>query len=143
VIPLHFIASWEAVATWSRRTTVEQDLIICRAVVEILSEPLLAGALAFRGGTALYQRRKGRDLFDLWLGLTRGGADPGRIVPCFRRFMEASGSAVSGAEFRQNLERKLADRVFLADLGPMLRPGMAYDVAEAGRLALQDLVGRL
>ena len=33
---------------------------------------------------ALYQRRKGRDLFDLWLGLTEGGADPHGIVECFR-----------------------------------------------------------
>ena len=34
---------------------VEQDLVICRSLVEIFSHPLLHDALAFRGGTALYK----------------------------------------------------------------------------------------
>jgi predicted nucleotidyltransferase component of viral defense system len=34
---------------------VEQDLIICRALVEIFSHPDLADNLAFRGGTALFK----------------------------------------------------------------------------------------
>ena len=92
---------------------------------------------------ALYQRRKGRDLFDLWLGLTRGGADPARIVPCFQRFMEASGCTVSAAEYRRNLERKLGDRAFRDDLGPLLRPDVGYDVETACRLVLDELVPRL
>jgi len=45
----------------------------------------LAGALAEprpdrAGPPALYQRSKGRDLFDLWLGLTILKADPEQIV---------------------------------------------------------------
>jgi hypothetical protein len=34
---------------------VEQDLDICRALVDLFSRPLVASALAFRGGTALYK----------------------------------------------------------------------------------------
>jgi predicted nucleotidyltransferase component of viral defense system len=34
---------------------VEQDLVICRALAELFSHPLLAQSLAFRGGTALYK----------------------------------------------------------------------------------------
>ena len=34
---------------------VEQDLVICRALIDIFSNPLLKNALAFRGGTALYK----------------------------------------------------------------------------------------
>jgi hypothetical protein len=34
---------------------VEQDLVKCRALVEIFSNPVLGEALAFRGGTALYK----------------------------------------------------------------------------------------
>ncbi|MDA1088439.1 MAG: nucleotidyl transferase AbiEii/AbiGii toxin family protein, partial [Verrucomicrobia bacterium] len=45
---------------------------------------------------ALYQRRKGRDLFDLWLGLTKGGADPEAILTIFRHPMDAEGSLMSG-----------------------------------------------
>ena len=31
---------------------------------------------------ALYKRRMGRDLFDLWLALTHIGRDPGDILAC-------------------------------------------------------------
>lgn len=34
---------------------VEQDLVICRALVTIFSDKLLASSLAFRGGTALHK----------------------------------------------------------------------------------------
>lgn len=36
---------------------------------------------------ALYQRRKGRDLFDLWLGLTQGQADPQQILTAFHLYL--------------------------------------------------------
>jgi predicted nucleotidyltransferase component of viral defense system len=35
---------------------------------------------------ALYQRKKGRDLFDLSLALTHPTVDPDRVVTCFTRF---------------------------------------------------------
>jgi predicted nucleotidyltransferase component of viral defense system len=34
---------------------IKQDIVIYRALVEIYSNPVLAHALAFRGGTALYK----------------------------------------------------------------------------------------
>ena len=37
---------------------MEQDLIISRALVDLFSHPLLSSALAFRGGTALYEDGK-------------------------------------------------------------------------------------
>jgi len=37
------------------REQVEQDLVICRALVEIFSDDWLASSLAFRGGTALHK----------------------------------------------------------------------------------------
>ena len=49
MIQQSFIQEWRASAPWQTPAQVEQDLIICRAVVEIYSEPLLAGALAGSG----------------------------------------------------------------------------------------------
>jgi len=37
---------------------------------------------------ALYQRKKGRDLFDLSMALTGGGVDPDRLLRCFKRCMK-------------------------------------------------------
>jgi predicted nucleotidyltransferase component of viral defense system len=53
VIPFDYITAWRAHAPWVDNSQVEQDLVISRALVEIFSHPVLADALALRGGTAL------------------------------------------------------------------------------------------
>lgn len=50
-----FITQWGTVVPWSSPRLVEQDLIICRALVSIYSDPFLKEHLAFRGGTALHK----------------------------------------------------------------------------------------
>ena len=50
-----YIKQWKSEAPWEHDKFVEQDLIICRAVVEIFSDPFLAQELAWRGGTALHK----------------------------------------------------------------------------------------
>ncbi|WP_245484851.1 nucleotidyl transferase AbiEii/AbiGii toxin family protein [Rhizobium ruizarguesonis] len=55
MIPRDYIAEWRSQAPWVQDIQVEQDLVICRALVEIFSHPVLSKALAFRGGTALYK----------------------------------------------------------------------------------------
>jgi len=55
MIPRDFITEWRAIAPWVQDFQVEQDLVICRALVNIFAHPALGDALAFRGGTALYK----------------------------------------------------------------------------------------
>jgi predicted nucleotidyltransferase component of viral defense system len=74
---------------------------------------------------ALYQRRKGRDLFDLWIGLTEGHADIEAILRGFQRYMKAGGHHVTHEEFRKNLQDKMKNRNFLRDTEGLLRPGEA------------------
>ena len=50
-----FIREWSEMAPWSKNEMVEQDLIICRALVSIFSNDFLRENLAFRGGTALHK----------------------------------------------------------------------------------------
>lgn len=49
------ITAWRSAAPWATDAQIEQDLVICRALVEIYADPMLARALAFRGGTALHK----------------------------------------------------------------------------------------
>ncbi|MFR9576809.1 MAG: nucleotidyl transferase AbiEii/AbiGii toxin family protein [Rikenellaceae bacterium] len=49
------IVQWRTNAPWNKSEQVEQDLIICRALVAIFSDEFLASELAFRGGTALHK----------------------------------------------------------------------------------------
>ena len=50
-----YIKEWRQKVPWSQNDQVEQDLIICRALVEIFRHPDLTDNLAFRGGTALFK----------------------------------------------------------------------------------------
>jgi hypothetical protein len=49
---------------------------------------------------ALYQRRKGRDLYDLWLALTALPIRAERVVECFERYLEHGGVTISRADSR-------------------------------------------
>ena len=55
MIPQAFITEWANHVPWQTNEQVEQDLVICRALVEVFSDKWLASSLAFRGGTALHK----------------------------------------------------------------------------------------
>jgi predicted nucleotidyltransferase component of viral defense system len=92
---------------------------------------------------ALYQRRKGRDLFDLWYALTSGGASAERLVACFDRYLREDGRRVARAAFEENLAGKLADMQFRSDLTGLLRPGVTWDIDAAGAYVMEHVLARL
>lgn len=92
---------------------------------------------------ALYQRRKGRDLFDLWLCTSGQLIDPARVVRCFQAYMEHGGHRVSRAEFEQNLHHKQADPAFLDDIRPLIQHDIGYDAQAAIALVREMLIQRL
>jgi predicted nucleotidyltransferase component of viral defense system len=255
MIPLDYITAWRSHAPWPQLSQVEQDLIICRALVELYSHPLVAENLAFRGGTALfklhlspvrysedidlvqmnsgpigpvmdavqekinpwlgipkrkqsegrvtltwrveseeglplrlkveinsrehftvlgykqfqfamesrwhtgtasistyrieellgtklralYQRKKGRDLFDLWHAAATIEISPETIVSCFLRYLEYENHQVTRAVFEMNLFEKLNDRRFFDDMAPLLTTGASWDSRAAARYVLQTL----
>lgn len=92
---------------------------------------------------ALYQRRKGRDLFDLWLGLTLGKGHPKAIVQTFHRYMDFGGFSVSRTEFRQNLLKKMRTPSFLADTDTLLRPTITYEPQTAFQAIDEEILSLL
>lgn len=259
MIPRAYITAWRSFAPWKFDSQVEQDLIVCRSLVELFSNVQLAQELAFRGGTALhklyltpptrysedidliqiksapigdiidkiretldsllgkpqirqkhdaqiiiyrmsseippiirlrlkieinsrehftvfgfkkvnfevkspwfsrmceittysinelmgtklralYQRRKGRDLYDLWLSVKKRKANPAKIVKAFHKYMNASGFRVSKNEFKQNLDLKMKNHDFLHDTDDLLRSGVKYDPQEAYSLIQKDIL---
>lgn len=80
---------------------------------------------------ALYQRRKGRDLFDLWWAHQQADPDPARIVVLLREYQAAAGRPMIRAdELRTNLAAKRKPS-FLDETRPLLRADIAYDAAAA------------
>ncbi len=92
---------------------------------------------------ALYQRKKGRDLFDLWHALESTSADPTLLIACFHRYMSEEGHTVSRAQFEENLAGKRTDRDFREDVEPLLRPGVSWDFDQAMDKVLELVVARL
>lgn len=92
---------------------------------------------------ALYQRRKGRDLFDLWLGIKAGKADAGRIIHIFKHYMEKEGQTVESMNYEKNLQEKMKHRGFLTDLDPLLPADAAYDVRDAYNFVRSQIIDQL
>ena len=92
---------------------------------------------------AMYQRRKGRDLFDLWLGLTEGGADPEAVVAVFLRYMDAENSKVGRQSYLDNLTPKLSHPGFLSDIDPLLVEGTAFAMSDGYAVVKELLLARL
>ena len=92
---------------------------------------------------ALYQRKKGRDLFDLATGLSTTSADPGRIVYAFSKYIERGSNQVSRIQFEENLKSKLKDPEFNRDISPLLFPGYKWDLNDSARIVSERLIARL
>ena len=90
---------------------------------------------------ALYQRSKGRDLFDFWLALDLLKLDPEKIIAAFEPYRPES---ISSAKLIRNLEVKLEDRSFLEDLNNLVASNdLGYDTYSAGRLVIEKILTRL
>lgn len=91
---------------------------------------------------ALYQRRKGRDLFDLWKALSTANVNRELVIKCYKEYMSFSlGKAIpTKKQYILNLEAKRNDAEFLGDTVALLRPEEKYNQNEAFDLVLKNLV---
>lgn len=94
---------------------------------------------------ALYQRRKGRDLFDLTTAFLYLDPDPDKIIRAFSTYMSFVDAKVSRAEFEENFSKKLNDAAFVKDINALLprenREQLNY--YDYGKLIREKLITRL
>ncbi len=82
---------------------------------------------------ALFQRKKGRDMFDLWLAVKQGGVSPTGIAACFGPYRPVGWTPARAVT---NLEAKLEDREFAADIDRLvLDKPHDYSMSEAAQFA--------
>jgi predicted nucleotidyltransferase component of viral defense system len=262
MIPAAYITEWRNTAPWQTLEQIEQDLIICRILVELYRDPMLKNVLLFRGGTALhklyfdkpvrysedldlvqiaagpikpivdaiqqilkpwlgssstktrkdgfrilytfipesdpegkrrikieintrehftvypintpsysvnsrwysgdctistydinelaatklralYQRKKGRDLFDLYWTYKQGLIIIDKIVHAFQEYCSKQGVKIKKDDFKHNLEQKLHDDIFLHDIEVLLLPEIEYNPQIAGQYILDEIVAAL
>jgi predicted nucleotidyltransferase component of viral defense system len=93
---------------------------------------------------ALYQRRKGRDLFDLHQAALLPEIKPENAVMCFKRYIAFSdGKAPSKKEYLINLENKMNDRLFTNETDGILRPDIIYDPFQAFEVVKSAIIARM
>ena len=156
MIPAQNIVAWGNVVPWADPRQVEQDLVICRALVEIFSDAMLREALRVRGGTALNKLhfpaplRYSEDIdlvrtshgpigpildqlrvvLDPWLG--RAQFDQSTVAPKFRFRVEAEDG--SGVPIRLKIE--ISTREIEALDGPVALPLEVKNSWFSGRAAI-------
>jgi predicted nucleotidyltransferase component of viral defense system len=93
---------------------------------------------------ALYQRRKGRDLYDLYKGLTNITTNTTALLHCYQEYMKFSvGQSPTRKLFLKNMEDKMQDPDFLGDTKALLRPDDDYDAQKAWERVKNDLINIL
>ena len=77
---------------------------------------------------ALYQRKKGRDLFDLHYAISHGNPDGGLVMRCFAKYIRFSAGYVPTLNMiDENMAAKLAMPEFVGDTESYLRDGVGFD----------------
>lgn len=90
---------------------------------------------------ALYQRSKGRDLFDLWLALVQIGVPPADIIDAFAPYRPDGYTSALG---EQNLRRKIDTDAFRSDLDQLVtRWPDGYEIASAAELIIEQALARI
>lgn|GEM_PF-1945518 len=89
MIPRAHVTVWRAQAPWATDAQVEQDLVVCRALVDLYSDDILSREVAFRGAprsTSSFSDRQ----FGTPRTLISSRFTPNRSGPCFARCVHSS-----------------------------------------------------
>ena len=90
---------------------------------------------------ALYGRKKGRDLFDLYYALTQIDIDVEKLLHCYKiHYEHAELKPPTAKQFMRNMEEKLNDTDFTKDIFTVLKPNIEYNNWEAWELVRRKLI---
>ncbi len=94
---------------------------------------------------ALYQRSKGRDLFDLDYARQHHKLNYDEIIHCFKEYTQFSTNKRPPGikEFLINLEEKENDSDFIGDMEALLRPDIEYNQKTAFEWLKRELIERI
>ena len=92
---------------------------------------------------ALYQRRKGRDLFDLWFVTKNNLINLDRVFEIFKKYCANNEAYFSKDEFLKNLELKRDHQAFQSDMHALLPTGLNWNFEEAYQFVIDNVISRL
>lgn len=89
---------------------------------------------------ALYQRLKGRDLFDLWVGMKLHGINCQQVIEIFQKYNRHNNTKIYRSHFEENLSLKMSSKIFLDDIKPLISEGLSWNEKEAFELTMTNLI---
>ena len=92
---------------------------------------------------ALYQRRKGRDLFDLWYVASQNLINLDRVIDVFTKYCANDDLTITGDEFIKNLELKKDNQDFKLDMDFLLPQYRDWDYEKAYQFVVDNVISRL
>jgi predicted nucleotidyltransferase component of viral defense system len=94
---------------------------------------------------ALLQRRKNRDLFDLYHGLEQLALNPAKLIACFDYYLALEGKPITRAMAEQRMLEKLS-RSLIEDIAPLLPVGVRFndnDATQTFERVWKELIARI
>jgi predicted nucleotidyltransferase component of viral defense system len=94
---------------------------------------------------ALYQRRKGRDLYDMYKALVQvPDINKEALLQCYHAYMEVVvDEPPTQKVYLQNIEAKMQDDEFVGDIAALIRPTEKYDQSSAFDLVRAELLEKI
>ena len=92
---------------------------------------------------ALYQRRKGRDLFDLWYVTKNKLINLDKVFEIFSKYCANNNAHFSKNEFLMNLALKRDHQAFQLDMHALLPTGLKWNFDEAYQFVVDNVIGKL
>jgi len=92
---------------------------------------------------ALYQRRKGRDLFDLWYILKDIDIDIHKIIHIFHEYCRMNNTFISRKDFLENLANKRQHEDFKYDMNVLLPRTIEWDFETAYEYVINTIIMEL
>jgi predicted nucleotidyltransferase component of viral defense system len=92
---------------------------------------------------ALYQRRKGRDLFDIWYVVKQDIVDLDRVFETFSKYCANDRTNIRGEEFLKNLALKKDHPDFRSDMSVLLPIELNWNFDDAYQFVLNNVINHL
>src|SRR3990167_2604263 len=92
---------------------------------------------------ALYQRRKGRDLFDVWYVAKQKLIDLNRVFEIFSKYCTNDNTNIRGEDFLKNLELKKNHPDFQSDMSALLPMELNWSFEESYQFVVDSVISKL
>lgn len=92
---------------------------------------------------ALFQRKKGRDLFDMARAIESQPININNLLQCFNFYSNNDGKIISRSEYEINLSLKRGSEAFRQDILPLLPANAHYDFDKDFNLVMDKIITKL